>query len=188
MSSSQTIIGAQEWCKFPELGVPLIKAHINSCLPISCLQVYNLQTVLQDNTLHVRYDIKPLQHNLSVRVRCKSIVINRINLNNTRCYVINTELQFGDRKTKVNLALVTHEINDFRLNLSADATNNHLVDLNRKCLLGKKKPQELKNIYGNFITQKPRLKIGILATNKYLYSHERLIEACLLYTSPSPRD
>ena len=177
MSSSQTIIGAQEWCKFPELGVPLIKAHINSCLPISCLQVYNLQTVLQDNTLHVRYDIKPLQHNLSVRVRCKSIVINRINLNNTRCYVINTELQFGDRKTKVNLALVTHEINDFRLNLSADATNNHLVDLNRKCLLGKKKPQELKNIYGNFITQKPRLKIGILATNKYLYSHERLIEA-----------
>ena len=176
-TSSQIVIGAQEWCEFPELGVPLIKAHINSCLPISCLQVYNLQTVMQDNSLYVRYDIKPLQHNLSVRVRCESMVIDRISLNNTRCYMINTRLQIGENNFKVNIALVTHEINDYRLNLSADAVKDYLVDLNRKCLLGKKKPQELKSAYGNFNTQKPRLKIGILATNKSLYSHERLIQA-----------
>ena len=113
MSSSQTVIGAQEWCEFPELGVPLIKAHINSCLPISCLQVYNLQTVMQDNTLHVRYDIKPLQHNLSVRVRCESIVINRINLASTDTAALSRALIIqgftpGNRIDNRRVALQAH--------------------------------------------------------------------------------
>ena len=158
-SSSQTIIGAQEWCSLPDLSVPLIKAHINSCIPISCLRVYNLQTVTQDNVLHVRYDIKPLQHNLSVRVPCQSVVIDRTRINNTRCFVVNTSLKLDELKTTIKVALITHDINDYRCNLSPDAVSTYLVDLNRKCLFGKKKPQELKDSYG-----------------------------CLLYTSPSPRD
>ena len=176
-SSTPSVIGAQEWCALPELTVPLIKAHINSCVPIACLRVYNLQTVMQDNELYVRYDIHPLQHNLSTRLHCKSLVIDRKRVNTTRCYVINTPLQLGDQTKKVNIALVTHDINEYRLNLNAYSIGQYLIDLQRKCLLGKKKPHELKDAYGNFSSQKIRLKIGILATNKNLYSHERLIEA-----------
>lgn len=132
---------------------------------------------MRGNDLHVRYNIHPLQHNLSVRVRGESLVADRIRINNTRCYVINTQLQLGEQTKVVSIALVTHDINDYRFNVSADAVGGYLVDLQRKCLLGKKKPQELKDTYGNFSSHKPRLKIGILATNKNLYSHERIIEA-----------
>ncbi len=176
-TSTRTIIGSEEWCSLPELDVPAIKAHINSCLSISCLRVYNLQTFMQNDALHVRYDIHPLQHNLSIRIRCQSLITDRKQVNNTRCYVIQTHLQLGDIVKTVDIALVTTDINEFRFNLNADAIGNCLIDLQRKCLLGKKKPQELKDVYGNFSEQKTRLKIGILATNKNLYSHQRMIEA-----------
>ena len=176
-TSTRTIIGSEEWCSLPELDVPVIKAHINSCVSTSCLRVYNLQTFMQENELHVRYDIHPLQHNLSIRIRCQSLAINRKQIDNTRCYVIQTSLQLGNTTKILEVALITSDINEYRFNLSSDAIGGNLIDLQRKCLLGKKKPQELKDIYGNFSQQKSRLKIGILATNIKLYSHQRLLEA-----------
>lgn len=176
-SATQTIIGSEEWCSLPELVVPAIKAHINSSISISCLRVYNLQTLMTGGALHVRYDIHPLQHNLSTRIRCESLVTNRKQLDNTRCYVIQNTLQLGENTKKIDIALVTTDINDYRFNLNADAVEGYLIDLQRKCLLGKKKPQELKDVYGNSSEQKKCLKIGLLATNKLLYSHRRLIDA-----------
>lgn len=184
-TATQTIIGAEEWCSLPELAVPVIKAHINSCLPLSCLRVYNLQTLMIEDALHVSYDIHPLQHNLSTRIRCQSLVTDRKQINNTRCYVIQTALQLGDSTKSIDVALVTTDItpntSEYRFNLSADAIFNCLgdclINFQRKCLLGKKNPSELKAVYGNSSGQKKRLKIGLLATNKKLYSHRRLIEA-----------
>ena len=171
------IIGAQEWCSLPDLQIPLIKANINSAISVSCLRAYNIHTRHDGDELFVRYDIHPLQHNLSTRIRCESKVVDHKQINNVRCYIIQTQLQLGDQTKTIDIALTSNDLNDFRLNIGSNELDNLLVDFNRKCLFGKKKPNEIKEIYGNFSQQKVSLTIGLFATNKLLYSHERLIEA-----------
>ncbi|MGD9151381.1 MAG: RimK/LysX family protein, partial [Desulfobacterales bacterium] len=56
-----TIIGWKEWVGLPDLGIPAVKAKIDTGARTSSLHVFNLEEFAEDNRRMVRFGIHPLQ-------------------------------------------------------------------------------------------------------------------------------
>ena len=51
--TKKIIIGKEEWCKLPELGLPAIKARIDSGAKTSSLHAFNIHTFEEDGKKYV---------------------------------------------------------------------------------------------------------------------------------------
>lgn len=61
MSADKTIIGCEEWCAFPELGLKYIKARVDSGAKTSSIHAFNIQPFEQNGAKFVRFEIHPIQ-------------------------------------------------------------------------------------------------------------------------------
>jgi len=177
MEIEKNIFGAEEWSSLPTLNIPAIKSQFNINAAISSLRAINIQTRNQDGETWVKYTVHPLQHNLSTKIHCESKVVDQQQIKGQTRYIIETQVDIQGHSHSIKLALLNQDDNIFRLTLNKDVLENTLIDPLRKCVLGKKTPTEIKEIYGNSSSQKNSLKIGLLATNPQLYSAKRLVYA-----------
>ena len=61
MSSGKIIIGSVEWCSFPQINIPTIKARIDSGAKTSALHAINIATFKKNNVLWASFDVHPIQ-------------------------------------------------------------------------------------------------------------------------------
>ena len=64
MSQNKVILGSEEWCSFPELGIPTIKARVDSGAKTSALHAINIAPFIKNEANWVKFDINPIQNNL----------------------------------------------------------------------------------------------------------------------------
>ena len=69
MSQSKVIIGSEEWCSFPELQIPYIKARVDSGAKTSALHAVNITPFLKNNENWVQFEVNPLQNNTKITNR-----------------------------------------------------------------------------------------------------------------------
>ena len=151
-TSPKTIIGRSEWCAFPELGLPAVKARIDTGAKTSALHAYDMEVVKQDDNEYVRFKIHPLQGNLNLERECiaplhvKRIVISS-NGERERRYVIKTKMQFGTLIIPAELTLTSRHNMRFRMLLGREAMRKakFIVDPSKTMLLGK--IENVKNLY-----------------------------------------
>ena len=48
MQDEKVIVGSEEWCSFPELGIPTIKARVDSGAKTSALHAVNIAPFIKD--------------------------------------------------------------------------------------------------------------------------------------------
>ena len=177
------IIGRAEWCAFPELGVPAIKARVDSGARTSSIHAFNIQKFTRKGAPWVSFEIHPLQDNRRTLVRCERPVVDRRMIKSSsgeseRRYVVKTVLQLGDAFWEVELTLSNRDSMGYRMLLGREAMNGRLiVDPGLNCTLGEPSPDELTELYGETNVASSGLKIGLLASNEALYSNRRLMEA-----------
>lgn len=68
--NTKHVIGCDEWFSLPELGIPAIKARIDSGAKTSAIHAYNIQTYRKDNALWVNFEVHPLTNDRRTIVRC----------------------------------------------------------------------------------------------------------------------
>jgi len=182
-SISKKIIGSEEWCSFPELGIPAIKARIDSGAKTSSIHAFNILPFRREGQTWVSFEIHPIQNNRRTVIRCERPVIDKrvikssSGLGETR-YVISALLKFGDELWDIELTLANRDSMGFRMLLGREAMHNRLiVDPSEKCLFGEMDHQTISLLYGKEEANKNGLKIGLLASNEELYSNQRLLEA-----------
>jgi len=59
--TTKIIIGKEEWCAFPDLGLPAIKARVDSGAKTSSLHAFNIIPFEENGVKYVSFDIHPLQ-------------------------------------------------------------------------------------------------------------------------------
>ena len=59
----KTLIGSEEWCSFPQLGIPAIKARVDSGAKTSALHAINIKTFDKNGEEWLKFDINPIQNN-----------------------------------------------------------------------------------------------------------------------------
>ena len=182
-STSKKIIGSEEWCSFPELGIPAIKARVDSGAKTSSIHAFNIQPFRRQGTSWVSFEIHPIQNNRRTVIRCERPVIDKrvikssSGLSETR-FVVNASLKLGDNIWEIELTLANRDSMGFRMLLGREAMQDRLiVDPSESCMLGDIANDTIKSLYGREESAKSGLSIGLLASNEALYSNQRLLEA-----------
>jgi len=183
MPLNKIILGSEEWCSFPELGIPAIKARVDSGAKTSALHAINIAPFLKDGINWVKFDINPIQNNLKTVIHCEALLIDKRIVKSSsgfreQRYVIQTHIHVGTDTWTIEMTLTNRDSMGFRMLLGREAMSGRiLVDPEQKYLLAQPTTENLKDLYVNAIESKVGLRIGLLASNPELYSNKRIIEA-----------
>lgn len=145
------VLGWREWVSLPELGIPAIKAKLDTGARTSALHTYFLETLEEDGKRKVRFGIHPLQRRDDVALTCVADIIDERVVTDSGGHaelrlVIQTMLCLGDRGFPIEVTLTNRENMRFRMLLGRTAMTDGLcVNPSRSYQLGKK----LKYAYQN---------------------------------------
>lgn len=183
MLQSKIILGSEEWCTLPELGIPAIKARVDSGAKTSALHAKNIAPFIKDNQNWVKFDINPIQNNVKTIIHCEAPLVDKRVVKSSsgfreQRYVIQTSLEIGNSKWVIEMTLTNRDSMGFRMLLGREAMSGRvLVDPEQQYLLGQTTTDNLKEVYKNAVKTSSGLRIGLLASNPELYSNKRIMEA-----------
>lgn len=177
------IVGSEEWCAFPDLGIPAMKARVDSGAKTSSIHAFNVQKFRRQGETWVSFEVHPLQNNRRVVVRCerpivdKRVVKSSSGISETR-YVVLATLKMGTVAWEIELTLANRDSMGFRMLLGREAMSGRmLVDPSISFCMGQVSSDTLDKHYGKREQIRSGLKIALLASNQELYSNQRILEA-----------
>jgi len=179
----KVIVGSEEWCAFPELGIPTIKARVDSGAKTSALHAINIAPFEREGESWVKFDINPIQNNSKAIIHCQAPLVDKRVVKSSsgyreQRYVIKSRIQVGDIEWDVEVTLTNRDSMGFRMLLGREAMSGRiLVDPEQKYLLGQPTREKLMELYEKGEEPKRGLRIGVLASNPELYSNKRIMEA-----------
>ena len=183
MPQKKIILGSEEWCSFPELGIPAIKARVDSGAKTSALHAINIAPFIKEGQNWVKFDINPIQNNVKTIIHCEAPLVDKRIVKSSsgfreQRYVIQSVLDINDYKWVIEMTLTNRDSMGFRMLLGREAMSGRvLVDPEQQYLLGQPSSDNLKEVYKNAEKASSGLRIGLLASNPELYSNKRIMEA-----------
>lgn len=181
--TNKRIIGSEEWCAFPTIGIPAIKARVDSGAKTSSLHAFNIQQFSKNNQKWISFEVHPIQNNRKVVVRCEAKVLERRNVKSSsgiseKRYVIKIPMGLAEDVWEVEVTLSNRDSMGYRMLLGREAMEGRmLVDPSESFCIDAVTEAELEKYYGKVRFESSGLKIGLLASNPELYSNKRIIEA-----------
>jgi len=136
-------IGWREWVALPDLGVPHIKAKIDTGARTSALHAFDITIVLRGRRRVVRFTVHPFQRDSRTTVHAEAELVDEREIRSstgtvTRRPVIETELEILGERHPIELTLVGRDEMGFRMLLGREAMRRRfLVDPGRSYVGGK---------------------------------------------------
>lgn len=183
MPQNKVIFGSEEWFSFPDLGIPTIKARVDSGAKTSALHAINITPFIKDDVNWVKFDINPIQNNLKTVLHCEAPLVDKRIVKSSsgfreQRYVIQTTLDIGNDSWPIEMTLTNRDSMGFRMLLGREAMSGRvLVDPEQIYMLGQSTTDKLNEIYKDAEKAVTGLRIGVLASNPELYSNKRIMEA-----------
>ena len=177
------IIGSEEWCVFENLGIPAIKARVDSGAKTSSIQATNLKVVMKNTQEWVKFEVNPLQENRSIAIECQARLVDRRMVKSSsgiseERLVVKTPVTLGGDTFDIELTLANRDTMEFRMLLGREAINErYIVNPALNYQIQAFEDTEINKKYASYFKEKTGLKIGLLASNPQLYSNKRIIEA-----------
>jgi ribosomal protein S6--L-glutamate ligase len=178
------VIGKEEWCSLPELGLPAIKARVDSGAKTSALHAMNIHVIDEKGKRFAHFDIHPVQGERSIVQKCRALVVDRRVVKSSSGereprLVIKTPVRLGQEIWDIEVTLTNRDSMGYRMLLGREAMNHRvLIDPDSSFLLGKMNEKQMHKSYGYRPGRKKNgLKIVLLASNPELYSNKRIMEA-----------
>ena len=142
-AESRAVLGWREWVSLPDLGIPAVKAKVDTGARTSALHTFDLEAYHAGDQLRVRFAIHPLQRRTDVVLRCDSDVVDhrRVRDSGGRSemrYVIATTLVVGTTRRRVELTLTSREDMLFRMLVGRTALDGFLISPHESYRLGRK--------------------------------------------------
>ena len=64
-------IGWEEWVSLPDLGLPIIKAKIDTGAKTSAIHAFMVEKIVEGNETKVRFGIHPIPNQPEIEIYCK---------------------------------------------------------------------------------------------------------------------
>ncbi|MEP0212743.1 MAG: 30S ribosomal protein S6--L-glutamate ligase [Cellulophaga sp.] len=177
------VIGGEEWCVFEELGIPAIKARVDSGAKTSSIQANNVKVYNKGSEEWVRFEVNPIQENRSVTITCEAPLVDRrtvkssVGISEERL-VVKTTIKLGNNIHSVELTLANRDTMEYRMLLGREAINQrYIVNPAESYCMQNFSEEEIQKKYASHMAEKSGLTIALLASNPNLYSNKRIIEA-----------
>lgn len=137
------IIGWREWIALPELGIPAVKAKIDTGARTSAMHIFDLEAFESNGRLMVRFGIHPLQRRKDIKRYCEAPVLERRRVKDSgghieKRYVIRTNAVIGSLSWPIDITLTNRDPMLFRMLLGRKAVENQfLINPARSYLAGR---------------------------------------------------
>jgi len=177
------VIGSEEWCVFKGLGIPAIKARVDSGAKTSSIQATNLKVYNKGNQEWVKFEVNPLQENRSIGITCEARLVDRRMVKSSsgiseKRLVVKAAVTMGDATFDIELTLANRDTMEFRMLLGREAiSERYLVNSAANYQIQAFTDEDIDIKYKPYFKEKTGLKIALLASNPELYSNKRILEA-----------
>ena len=181
--NDRKILGSKEWCQLDELGIPAVKARVDSGAKTSSLQANKIKVFNKGTEEWVRFEVNPIQDNRSIALLCQAKLEAMRTVKSSQGIaeerpVIKTPVTLGDCTFEIELTLANRDTMEYRMLLGREALKNrYMVDPAESFCRGDISEDELLHRYTPYIKEKSGLTLALLASNPQLYSNKRIIEA-----------
>jgi hypothetical protein len=144
-----TTIGWREWVALPDLGLPAIKAKIDTGALTSALHAFLIEPYTEDGIDMLRFLLHPIQHNEDFEVECRCRVFDQREVTDSgghteMRYVIQSDLVIGPDRGPIEMTLTNRDTMAFRMLLGRRALEDrYVVDPAASYLNGKLRPRKL---------------------------------------------
>jgi hypothetical protein len=113
-------IGWREWVGLPELGIPEIKAKIDTGARTSTLHAYRITPFEKDGRAFVRFLVHPVQRRRLPEIECVAPLAGRRAIRDSggkteHRYIVLTRLRVGDDMSEIELTLTNRDQMSFRM-------------------------------------------------------------------------
>ncbi len=125
-STNSFVLGWREWVSMPQLGLPAIKAKIDTGARTSALHAFSIETFGPEHQPKVRFGVHPVEDRGDIEVYCTAKVIDRrqvisSNGQSELRYIIRTPIKIGDREWPIEISLSNRETMAHRMLLGRTA-------------------------------------------------------------------
>ncbi|WP_126454790.1 ATP-dependent zinc protease [Sulfuriflexus mobilis] len=144
MHREKKMLGWREWVSLPELGVPAIKAKVDTGARSSALHAYFVEPYHEDGVLMVKFGLHPEQDSTDTEILCTARVKDERMVTDSggrseHRYVIETMISLGDESWQAEMTLTNRDTMGFRMLLGRTAmAKRYIVDPHASYLEGKK--------------------------------------------------
>lgn len=144
-ANGKTVIGRQEYCDLPDLGLTGIRVKIDSGAKTSALHAYNIQTSIGEGGVRfVSFNTHPENRRRKDTPRITLPVkgVRRVTSSNGECeerYLVETVIHMGGGKFMTEMTLTSRHKMSFPVLLGRNTLikGRFIIDVSRGYLLGK---------------------------------------------------
>lgn len=178
----QIALGWEEWIGIPYLGLPAIKAKIDTGARTSALHAFAIEPFGKESEPYVHFGVHPIPERPDIEIFCSAQVIDRRPVTSSSGeqelrYFIKVPVQIGDRDLPIEISLTNRGAMQYRMLLGRRAIGEDMiVDPNRSCLQHVLSPE----LYDELPKAKPvprTLRIALLTREPDNYTNRRIMEA-----------
>ena len=126
------VLGWEEWIGLPELGLPAIKAKVDTGARTSALHAFYVEPF--GRSRKVRFGIHPVPRRDDIAVVCTARLVDRREVRSSngereQRYVIETSIRIGGREWPIEVTLTNRNLMTYRMLLGRQAIpDGALVD------------------------------------------------------------
>lgn len=141
-SRTKLMIGWREWVSLPDLGLPVIRAKVDTGAKTSSLHAFNVEPYFDRGRLRVAFQIHPLRTRKDLIVTCDAPVVDYRTVSDSgghreKRYVIMTRLLLGEVEFPIEITLANRESMTHKMLIGRTAMKHLLIDPSHAFLLGK---------------------------------------------------
>lgn len=120
------IIGWEEWVSLPDLGLPAIKAKIDTGARTSALHAHLIEPFGPADAPLVRFAVHPIAGRTDIEITCSAPIVARREVTSSngeteRRYVIATKARIGNRDWPIEVTLTNRESMAYRMLIGRQA-------------------------------------------------------------------
>ncbi|WP_172326704.1 30S ribosomal protein S6--L-glutamate ligase [Mangrovicoccus sp. HB161399] len=174
-------LGWEEWLSLPALGLPALKAKVDTGARTSALHAFDIEPFGPINKPKVRFGVHPIPGRDELSIPCSATIVDRREVTSSNGdmelrYVIRTEVHMGNRSWPIEVTLTNRGSMAYRMLLGRQALmDDMLVAASERCC----QPELSYDVYhtADVRTQAPRrsLRVAVLSREPKNYTTSRIV-------------